>query len=137
MLGVAFIVLVGFWTLFLVVLPYLYMVQESFHPTLPPMARGGPERCSHPRPVPLVRFRADGRRAQRHPYGRLRLHDRRFDPRDGVINFALCYPLAYYMAQAGSVQKVRLCLMALIVPYWVNEVLRAFALRVLLASSAA
>ena len=43
MLGIVFISLVTFWMLFLVVLPYLYMVQESFHPRLPPMKRGGPE----------------------------------------------------------------------------------------------
>ena len=42
-LGIVFIALVAFWTLFLVVLPYLYMVQESFHPKLPPLKRGGPE----------------------------------------------------------------------------------------------
>src|SRR5262245_6023589 len=38
-LGIAFILLVAFWMLFLVVLPYLYMVVESFHPRLPPTAR--------------------------------------------------------------------------------------------------
>ena len=38
------------------------------------------------------------------------------------------------MAQAGTPQKVRLLMLALIVPYWVNEILRAFALRLLLAS---
>ena len=32
-----------FWTLFLVMLPYLYMVQECFHPTLWPKDRGGPK----------------------------------------------------------------------------------------------
>ena len=42
-LGIVFIALVTFWMLFLVVMPYLYMVQESFHPRLPPMKRGGPE----------------------------------------------------------------------------------------------
>jgi spermidine/putrescine transport system permease protein len=51
-----------------------------------------------------------------------------------MLNFAICYPLAYYMAQAGSVQKVRLLMLALIVPYWVNEILRAFSLRLMLAS---
>ena len=51
-----------------------------------------------------------------------------------AFNFAICYPLAYYMAQAGSLQKVRLIMLALIVPYWVNEILRAFSLRLLLAS---
>ncbi|TMJ33776.1 MAG: ABC transporter permease, partial [Alphaproteobacteria bacterium] len=51
-----------------------------------------------------------------------------------LLNFAICYPLAYYMAQAGSVQKVRLLMLGLIVPYWVNEILRAFSLRLMLAS---
>ena len=51
-----------------------------------------------------------------------------------ALNFAICYPLAYYMAQSGTPQKVRLILLALIVPYWVNEILRAFSLRLLLAS---
>ncbi len=48
-----------------------------------------------------------------------------------ILNFAICYPLAYYMAQVGDGQKVRLLMLLLIVPYWVNEILRAFALRLL------
>src|ERR1044072_5810297 len=42
-LGIVFIALVAFWTLFLVVLPYLYMVQERFHPKFAPADRGGPK----------------------------------------------------------------------------------------------
>src|SRR5262245_65676919 len=42
-LGIVFIALVAFWTLMLVVLPYLYMVQESFHPKLVAADRGGPK----------------------------------------------------------------------------------------------
>ena len=33
-LGMVFILLVAFWALFLVTLPYLYMVVESFHPQI-------------------------------------------------------------------------------------------------------
>jgi spermidine/putrescine transport system permease protein len=51
-----------------------------------------------------------------------------------ALNFAICYPLAYYMAQTGTARKVRLLMLALIIPYWVNEILRAFSLRLLLAS---
>ncbi|HVT52971.1 MAG TPA: ABC transporter permease [Dongiaceae bacterium] len=132
-LGIAFILLVAFWTVFLVALPYLYMVVESFHPKLPPMERGGPN-----------------------DYLTLQQYGSFFvSPADGetnwlhmstfffsilisiivtAINFTICYPLAYYMAQAGSAQKVRLILLGLIVPYWVNEILRAFALRLMLAT---
>ncbi|WP_421694081.1 ABC transporter permease [Aestuariivirga sp.] len=132
-LGLTFILLVAFWSLFLVVLPYLYMVVESFHPKLPPMQRGGPD--DH---LTLEQYKSFF-----------------FEPMDGSLNtthmgafvfsivtsvlvtafnFAICYPLAYYMAQAGSLQKVRLIMLALIVPYWVNEILRAFSLRLLLTS---
>ena len=98
--------------LFLVVLPYLYMVQESFHPRLPPMKRGGPEdfltiqqyKSFFVEPTRAVHWNT-------HPHaGLLFLH-----PRHRClllfVNFAICYPLAYYMAQAGSVQKVRLLML--------------------------
>jgi spermidine/putrescine transport system permease protein len=132
-LGIVFLLLVGFWTLFLVVLPYLYMVQESFHPKLPPMKRGGPEDF-----LTLEQYKsffiqpADGAINDTHMWAFV------FSIVTSVvvtiINFAICYPLAYYMAQAGTAQKVRLLMLALIVPYWVNEILRAFALRLLMAT---
>lgn len=132
-LGIAFLLLVGFWMLFLVVLPYLYMVQESFHPKLPPMKRGGPEDF-----LTLEQYKsffiqpADGAINDTHMWAFV------FSIVTSVLvtilNFAICYPLAYYMAQAGTAQKVRLLMLALIVPYWVNEILRAFALRLLMAT---
>ena len=132
-LGVTFIGLVAFWTLFLVALPYLYMGVESFHPRLPPLERGGAKDF-----LTIEQYRSF-----------------LVTPTDGLwntthmgaffftivvstavtaLNFAICYPLAYYMAQAGTAQKVRLLMLGLIVPYWVNEILRAFSLRLLLAS---
>jgi spermidine/putrescine transport system permease protein len=132
-LGVVFILLVAFWTLFLVTLPYLYMVVESFHPRLPPLERGGPKDF-----LTIEQYRSfvvtptDGSWNTTHMGAFL------FTILASVavtaLNFVICYPLAYYMAQAGSAQKVRMLMLALIVPYWVNEILRAFALRLLLAS---
>lgn len=132
-LGVAFIALVAFWTLFLVVLPYLYMVQESFHPKLVAAERGGPKDI-----LTLEQYRSffiqptDGEVNTTHIWAFF--FSLAASAAVTVLNFAICYPLAYYMAQAGSVQKVRLLMLALIVPYWVNEILRAFSLRLLLAS---
>src|ERR1700679_3891638 len=37
------LVAVGFWALFLIVFPQLYMIDYSFHPNLPQIKRGGPE----------------------------------------------------------------------------------------------
>lgn len=132
-LGVSFIVLVAFWTLFLVTLPYLYMVVESFHPKLPPMQRGGPDDV-----LTLEQYKSffvtptDGMWNTNH-MGAF-VFTILASALVTAFNFAFCYPLAYYMAQAGTAQKVRLIMLALIVPYWVNEILRAFSLRLLLAS---
>ncbi len=132
-LGVVFICLVTFWMLFLVVLPYLYMVQESFHPRLPPMKRGGPEDF-----LTIQQYKSFFVEPTGGAWNTNHMSAFIFSILTSVfvtvLNFAICYPLAYYMAQAGSIQKVRLLMLGLIVPYWVNEILRAFSLRLLLAS---
>jgi spermidine/putrescine transport system permease protein len=131
-LGIAFILLVAFWMLFLVVLPYLYMVVESFHPRLPPTARGGPDDHLTLEQYESFFVLTTGGINWTHINAFI------FSIIASVIvtaiNFTICYPLAYYMAQAGSAQKVRLILLGLVVPYWVNEILRAFSLRLLLAT---
>jgi spermidine/putrescine transport system permease protein len=133
MLGLVFILLVAFWALFLVVLPYLYMVVESFHPQLPQLERGGPKDN-----LTLEQYKSFFVSARDGSWNSNHMGSFFFTIAISVVitvlNFALCYPIAYYMAQVGTVQKVRLLLLALIVPYWVNEILRAFALRLLLAS---
>jgi spermidine/putrescine transport system permease protein len=133
MLGIVFIVLVALWTLFLVVLPYLYMVVESFHPQLPPSKRGGPEDV-------LTLEQYESFFVQPVGGGLNVTHIGAFifsivaSIAVTALNFAICYPLAFYMAQSSGAQKLRLLMLALIVPYWVNEILRAFSLRLLLAS---
>jgi spermidine/putrescine transport system permease protein len=133
LLGVIFIALVAFWTLFLVVFPYLYMVVESFHPRLPPLERGGPKDF-----LTLEQYKSflvtpsDGSWNLNHmwAFG--------FTIIASVLvtlfNLIICYPLAFYMAQSGTAQKVRLLMLGLIVPYWVNEILRTFAIRLLLTT---
>jgi spermidine/putrescine transport system permease protein len=132
-LGIAFILLVAFWTLFLVTLPYLYMVVESFHPNLPPMKRGGPDDT-----LTLMQYRSFIIPPTGDGLNWTHINAFAFSIIASVavtaINFAICYPLAYYMAQAGTAQKVRLILLGLVIPYWVNEILRAFSLRLLLAT---
>ena len=133
MLGWVFMLLVAFWLLFLVVLPYLYMVVESFHPKLPPMERGGPKDY-----LTFAQYKSffvspsDNQWNNNHmgAFGFTLLVSALIT----ALNFSLCYPIAYYMARVGSAQKVRLLLLALVVPYWVNDILRAFSLRLLLAS---
>jgi spermidine/putrescine transport system permease protein len=132
-LGIAFISLVALWALFLVVLPYLYMVVESFHPTLRPVERGGPKDV-----LTIAQYQSFFMTPTGDGLNRTHMGAFVFSIIASIavtaLNFAICYPLAFYMAQSGTPQKVRLILLALIVPYWVNEILRAFSLRLLLAS---
>jgi spermidine/putrescine transport system permease protein len=48
-----------------------------------------------------------------------------------VFDLILCYPLAYYLGQSKGTGFVRLLVILLIIPYWINEILRAFALRII------
>jgi spermidine/putrescine transport system permease protein len=132
-MGMTFLLLVAFWTLFLVVLPYLYMVVESFHPKLPPLERGGPKDfLTIDQYKSLFVTPSDGSWNTNHMSAFI--FTIFVSALVTFFNFAICYPLAYYMAQAGSAQKVRLLMLGLIVPYWVNEILRAFSMRLLLAA---
>jgi spermidine/putrescine transport system permease protein len=133
LLGCMFIFLVALWALFLVVLPYLYMVVESFHPTLRPLERGGPNDV-----LTLAQYESffvahTGEGANTVHIGAF-IFSILASIAVTALNFCICYPLAFYMAQSGTPQKVRLLMLALVVPYWVNEILRAFSLRLLLAT---
>ncbi len=48
-----------------------------------------------------------------------------------VMNLILCYPLAYYLGQSKGTGFLRLLVILLVIPYWINEILRAFALRII------
>ena len=53
-----------------------------------------------------------------------------------LFDFAICYPIAYYMAQVAKGGQARLLVVCLILPFWVNEILRAFAFKILFATRA-
>src|SRR5687768_5101535 len=106
-LGIIFIVLVALWTLFLVVLPYLYMVVESFHPQLPPSKRGGPEDV-----LTLEQYKSFFVAPVGGGLNVTHIGAFFFSIVASIavtaLNFAICYPLAFYMAQSSGPQKLRL-----------------------------
>jgi spermidine/putrescine transport system permease protein len=95
-LGISFIMLVGFWSLFLVVLPYLYMVVESFHPKLPPAQRGGPDDV-----LTIAQYKSFFISPVNNELNTTHLYAFGFTIVTSVLvtalNFAICYPLAYYI----------------------------------------
>ncbi|MBO0906244.1 ABC transporter permease [Jiella sonneratiae] len=134
--GLYLILCVAFWCIVTFVMPMVYMVDLSFHPKLPPSMAGGPEDV-----FTLVNYRMllFGSPTSTDEWNWL--HLRSFFGTIGIsialtfFNFAVSYPIAYYMAQSASVSRLRVIVLLLIIPYWVNDILRAFAFRILLSYS--
>ena len=126
------IVAVGFWALVMIVLPQLYMVDYSFHPKLPPAQRGGPKDIYT---LANYRYFLFGSPTDTSQWNTTHLHAFWITIFVSVVitivNFCICYPLAYYMAQGARVNTVTRLMLLLVIPYWINEILRAFAFLVL------
>ena len=126
------ILAVGVWVLMMIVLPQFYMIDFSFHPKLPLAQRGGPNDIHT-----LVNYRyfLFGSPDDTSHWNTTHLHAFWITILASVIitivNFAICYPLAYYLAQVARPKIVTRLMLLLVVPYWINEILRAFAFRVL------
>ncbi|HJN48872.1 MAG: ABC transporter permease [Pseudomonadales bacterium] len=50
-----------------------------------------------------------------------------------VIAMVICYPVAFFLAQVAAGRQLTLLFIGLIIPYWINEILRAFAWLMLLS----
>ena len=50
-----------------------------------------------------------------------------------VLTLVICYPIAYYLAKVSTPKWLSFFMLCLLVPFWVNEVLRAYAWRTLMA----
>ena len=50
-----------------------------------------------------------------------------------LVTLAICYPVAFYLAKLAPASRVRVLMLFLIVPFWINEILRTFAWQLLLA----
>jgi spermidine/putrescine transport system permease protein len=135
LLGTYILVAVGFWILVLIVLPQLVMVDFSLRHDLPPAQRGGPEDVWTLANYAYFLFGFPG-----NPEGwnfvDLAVFGRTLVAAALVtlVDLVICYPIAYYLAQGGSGYTTRVLAVALVVPYWVNEILRAFAFRIIFGS---
>lgn len=134
LIGTFVILGAGLWLMFMVILPMTFMVDLSFHPRLPPSQVGGPNDV-----YTLVNYRQFLFGSATRTDTLNTLHLTSFGITIGtsvaltLVNFAICYPVAFYMAQVATAGRLRLLLLVLIVPYWVNDVLRAFAFRIMLS----
>ncbi len=128
--------LVGFWLVFLVILPQLSMLDYSFRFNLPPAAQGGPEDVYTLSNYQHLLYGSDTTH-QTYNTVDLKVFGRTIVAAMAVtiFNILLCYPLAYFLGQSKGSGFVRLLVVLLIIPYWINEILRAFALRIIFGDS--
>jgi spermidine/putrescine transport system permease protein len=135
-LGLYLLLAVGFWIFILILLPQLSMLDFSFRHHLPPPEMGGPKDVYT---LEHYKFLVLGAQGADSSYNAVDL---------GVfmrtllaalfvtlLDLALCYPLAYYLGQSNGGGFVRVLVLLLISPYWVNEILRAFAFRIIFGDS--
>ena len=121
-----------FWIAVLIVLPQLYMLDFSFRLNLPPSKIGTEEDVHTLKNYKYLLFGAEG-----NPNAFNWLHLEVFFRTIWaavlvtILNLVICYPIAYYMTQVISGGKARILILCLILPFWINEILRAFAFRIL------
>ena len=134
LISIYFIIAIVFWLIFLIIIPQLYMLDLSFRPNLPPLLRGGPDDVHT-----LVHYKhfIFGSETSADAYNYVDigvfLNTIFTATMVTIINLCFCYPIAFYMAKVAKPNSARLLIVALIIPFWINELLRSFALRILFA----
>lgn len=122
-----------FWLAMMVVLPATVMVEYSFHTNVPVTKRGGPEDYyTLENYLALVRgtdlstwtFPNDFRVFIRTIWGAALVT---------ALSLVVCYPIAWYVAKLARPQQAALLLLLMVIPFWVNEILRTFAWYIILA----
>lgn len=143
LLGAYLLLAVGFWILVLIVLPQLAMLDISFRYNLAPADVGGDKDVYNFSHYRHLMFGNEGNPDRLALLGLQT--DIPFNTVDlsvffktimvalciTVFDLALCYPLAYFLGQSSSGGFLRIFILLLIIPYWVNEILRAFAFRII------
>ena len=123
---------VSFWILFLIVLPQITMVDFSFRHNLPPAAVGG---IQDNYTTTNYEYFIKGNPGDPDGYNKvvLKVFGKTLFAAliVTIFNFIICYPIAYYMAKVATGTWARLLAMSLVVPFWINEILRAFAFRII------
>jgi spermidine/putrescine transport system permease protein len=121
----AIVALSAFWVVALIVLPQLLMVDFSLRPMLPPSKVGGPE------DVHTLRNYATlwGNTIHRGIF----LQTIWASALVTLTTLAACYPVAYYMAKVAPPRRLATLVLLLVIPFWINELLRTFAWYVILA----
>jgi spermidine/putrescine transport system permease protein len=124
-LGNVFIALVIVWLAGMVLAPSLTMVEFALRPNLPPAAMGGPnDRYTLANLAYLF-----GEPVHRAIFFKTVWASALV----AAVTFAVCYPIAFWMAQHATTRQLTLALLLIFIPFLINEVLRTLAWFIILA----
>ena len=117
--------LVAIWLILLVVLPQFLMIDYSLKPNLPPSERGGPEDVYTAENYVLLW----GNEIHRSIFAKTIWASSLVT----LATLIVCYPIAYYLAKVAKPERAPVLVLLLIIPFWINEILRTFAWYIVLA----
>ncbi|NLQ17289.1 ABC transporter permease [Marinomonas sp. M1K-6] len=124
-LAVGILGMIAIWLIALVILPQLLMVDYSFRPNLLPADIGGAKDV-----YSLTNYET---------LFSNKIHLAIFfktiwsSVLVTSLTLLVSYPIAFYLAKVATPQKAALCLLLLIIPFWINEILRTFSWYIILA----
>ncbi len=135
-LGLFLLISVLLWIVVMIVLPQAFMIDFSFRANVPPPQWGGEKHVYTLQHYEYLLYGSANSQGQYNVidlavFGRTILAAVFVT----IIDLALCYPVAFYLAHVAKGGWARLMVISLIVPFWINEILRAFAFRVLFGSN--
>jgi spermidine/putrescine transport system permease protein len=119
--------LVGGWMIFMIVCPQLIALDYSFRPLLPLRDIGGP--------LDVYTFKNYITLAANTLHRTIFLKTIWSSLLVTFLALVLCYPIAFYLAKVAGRSFVTLLMMGIIVPYWINELLRIFAWQLILSDA--
>ncbi len=134
--GMFLLAAVLLWMVFMIILPQLYMVDFSLRANVPPPKWGGEEHVYTLEHYKYLLY-GSSKSAEQFNTIDLSVFGRTILAAVFVtiIDLCLCYPVAYYLAHVARGGWARLMIMSLIIPFWINEILRAFSFKVLFGTS--
>lgn len=120
-----FCAITAFWLLALVILPDLYLFENSFRPYLP-INEIGTDKDFYSLNNYLTFFNSP-------IHIQVFLYTVIYSAVVTALCFFIAYPLAYYLAKVARSNLVPTLFLLLLIPLWVSEVLRSFAWFIILA----
>lgn len=124
-LSIGIIAMITVWLVGMVILPQLIMVDYSFRPNLLPREVGGEKDT----------YSLSNYETLFGNYIHLSIFAKTIwsSVLVTILTLVVSYPLAFYLAKVATPSQAALCILLLIIPFWINEILRTFSWYIILA----